>query len=102
MHLVHSKNKAIIRLTDERWLHIVENHDELAGRLFEVLETVAEPDIIFIGSEAELLSVRKTEKRWLVVIYKETNATDGFIITAFITSRINYLLNKEIIWKKQS
>lgn len=44
MVTVYSKNNVLIRLTDERWLHIVENHDDLAGRISEVLETVAEPD----------------------------------------------------------
>lgn len=29
-----------IRLTDERWVHIVENHDDLAGYYDDVLEAV--------------------------------------------------------------
>ena len=35
-----SKNGIPIRLTEERWYHIVENHDELAGLSDEVLLTV--------------------------------------------------------------
>lgn len=35
-----SKNGVRIRLTEERWYHIVENHDELAGLSDEVLLTV--------------------------------------------------------------
>ena len=102
MTSVYSKNNVLIRLTDERWIHIVENHDDLAGRVLEVLETVAEPDIIVKGVKSELLAVRKIIDKWLVVVYKEISKQDGFIITAFITSRIAYLLKKEIIWKKQS
>jgi len=59
MNAVYSKNKVLIRLTDERWFHIVENHDELAGRISEVLDTVAEPDIIVKGIKNELLSAKK-------------------------------------------
>jgi len=35
-----SKNGVPIRLTEERWFHIVENYDELAGLSDEVLLTV--------------------------------------------------------------
>ncbi|MBI4009203.1 hypothetical protein HY357_03145 [Candidatus Roizmanbacteria bacterium] len=101
MKIVYSKNNILIRLTDEIWSHIIENHDELAGRIDEVLNTVAEPDIIVKGEGQELLAARKSDKRWIVVVYKETDDGDGFIITAFITSRISYLLKKEILWKKQ-
>ncbi len=101
MHTIYSKNKILVRLTKELWFHIVENHNELAGRISEVLETVAEPDIITKGVKAELLAVKKINNKWLIVVYKEIEKKDGFIITAFITSRIKYLLKKEIIWKKQ-
>lgn len=101
MKIVYSKNNVLIRLTDERWLHIIENHDELAGRIEDALITVAEPDIIIKGEARELLAARQINKKWIVVVYKEVNKIDGFIITAFITSRMNYLLSKEIIWKKQ-
>jgi hypothetical protein len=40
---VASANNILIRLTDERWVHITEEHSELAGMRFEVLETVANP-----------------------------------------------------------
>lgn len=102
MSTVFSKNNVSIRLTEERWFHIVENHDELAGRVSEVLETIAEPDIITKGIRNEFLAARKKNTKWLVVVYKEINKIEGFIITAFTTSRINYLLKKEIVWKKQS
>lgn len=102
MNSVLSKNSVLIRLTEERWFHIVESHDDLAGRIIEVLETIAEPDIIAEGVKDEFLAAKKIDTKWLVVVYKEINKKDGFIITAFITSRIQYLLKKEIVWKKQS
>lgn len=100
MKIVYSKTNASIRLTDERWSHIIENHDELAGRIEDVLTSIAEPDIIVKGEKQELLAVRQVHAKWIIVVYKELNNKDGFVITAFITSRINYLLKKEIIWKK--
>lgn len=39
--------------------------------------------------------------KWFVVVYKEVNKTDGFIVTAYFTSDIKWLLKKEIIWEKQ-
>jgi hypothetical protein len=38
-----SKNGLPIRLTDERWVHITEEHAELAGFRHEVLEAIGEP-----------------------------------------------------------
>jgi hypothetical protein len=46
MDVAFSKNGVPIRLTDERWFHIVENHDDVAGYYDEVLETIEDPEII--------------------------------------------------------
>ena len=43
---VLSKNGLPIRLTHERWAHIAEEHAELAGFRYEVLETIANPERI--------------------------------------------------------
>jgi len=48
--IVNSKNGVPIRLTDERWAHVTEEHSELAGLRLEVLETVANPTEIFAGN----------------------------------------------------
>ena len=101
MNVVISKNNVLIRLTEERLFHIVENHDDLAGRSLEVLDTVAEPDIIAKGVKNELLAVKKVNAKWLIVVYTEIDNKDGFVITAFTTSRIQYLMKKEIVWTKQ-
>ena len=47
---VSSINGISVRLTAERWAHIVEEHCELAGMREDVLETVSYPDWIFKGS----------------------------------------------------
>ena len=44
MDVVKSKNDVPIRLTEERWFHITEEHSEMAGYYFEVLEAVEEPE----------------------------------------------------------
>lgn len=58
MDEVKSKNDVPIRLTEERWFHITEEHSEMAGYYFEVLETVEEPETIYEGKMGELLAIR--------------------------------------------
>ena len=58
MDLVISKGEVSIRLTEERWFHIVENHDDLAGYYDQVLDTVENPDFILTGYSGALIAVR--------------------------------------------
>ncbi len=44
MNVAISVHGVPIRLTAERWLHIVEARDELAGRFDEVLVSVEAPE----------------------------------------------------------
>ena len=55
MNVVKSKNGVPIRLTEERWIHITEEHSEMAGYYFEVLETVEEPEAIYEGKMGECI-----------------------------------------------
>lgn len=97
-NVVRSQNGVPIRLPDERWSHIVEEHSELTGLRLEVLETVAEPDTILEGKHGEKLAVRSLETgRWLVVVYREWE-TDGFVITAFITTRPGFMERRKRVW----
>lgn len=78
---VISRNGVSIRLTDERWAHISEEHGELAGLRAEVLKTVLMPERILLGGDGELIAVREMEQgKHFVVVYRE-EAGDGFIIT---------------------
>lgn len=52
MNTAKSVNGVTIRLPDERWVHITEEHAEMAGYLCDVLETVQEPLAVFEGNEA--------------------------------------------------
>jgi len=97
---VLSKNEIHIRLTDERWTHIVEEHCELAGMQLEVLDAIANPSRILAGKKGECLAVQEMlTGKHLVVVYREIE-NDGFIITAFITSKIESLNRRNQIWPK--
>ena len=95
---VYSKNGVPIRLTDERWAHITEEHSELAGLQPEIMEIVANPTAIFAGNQGELLAVREVEPgKYLVVVYRESQQ-DGFIITAFLTRKGHTLRRRQQLW----
>jgi len=97
---VLSKNGVPIRLTNERWTHIVEEHCELAGMRLEVLDTITSPSRILEGGMGELLAVQETHTgKYLVVVYREID-NDGFVITAFITSKTKSLNRRNQLWPK--
>jgi hypothetical protein len=90
----------IIRLPEERWVHIVERHPEMAGHLEDVLVAIATPEFIFKGGNDELLAAMPLiNKKWLIVVYKE-ESKDGFILTSFITSKTEKLFKRHLLWKK--
>jgi len=96
-----SINGVPIRLTDERWVHIIENHDDLAGYYDEVLDVIEYPDYIIKGYDVTLVALRHVDKnKFLAVVYKEVSNSDGFIITAYFTSKIK-LEREVIVWKRQ-
>jgi hypothetical protein len=100
VHLSKSISGKTIRLTDERWVHIVEGHPEMAGYLNDVLFTIASPDLLLKGGDNEVLaSIYKRPDKLLVVVYNEAE-NDGFVITAFFTSKIDQLLKRKILWQK--
>lgn len=84
MEVAYSVNGVAIRLTYERWYHIIENHDELASYFHEVLDTIEKPEFVVRGNKGCLKATRNMGKgKWLVVIYKEISKHDGFVITAY-------------------
>jgi hypothetical protein len=100
MDVIRSKNNVPIRLTKERWLHITEEHSEMAGYYFDVLEAVEEPEVIYAGKAGECIAVREIEKnKYMVVIYRELGKEDGFVITAFLTKRRKKLERRRKIWE---
>lgn len=97
-----SKNKVKIRLTEERWFHITESHNYMAGLSEFVLETINEPEEIIAGDEGELIALKRFNNKSIVVIYREVNDKDGFVITSFLTSEIEKIRKeRKTIWKKK-
>ena len=100
MDVAKSKNNVPIRLPKERWFHITEEHSEMAGYYFEVLETVEEPEAIYESKAGECLAVKEAERgKYIVVVYREISKDDGFIITAFLTKRKGQLERRRKIWQ---
>ena len=104
MFIVYSRNGVPIRLTEERWQHIVRRHPEMDDQRERVLETLVEPDMIQQGDFGELLAVRfypetPLTSKFLVVAYREVSSEDGFILTAYLTRRPS--VRRETIWKKR-
>ena len=87
-----------IRLTHERWFHIVENHDDMAGYYEDVLDLVENPDIVLQGYRGSLVAARSYgRQRYLMVVYRQVSMEDGFIITAYFTSTID---RRKALWRK--
>ena len=63
-----SKNKVKIRLEQERWFHIVENHDYMSGLSNEVLDTIENPEMLIKGSKDDLIAVKE---------FKQVLASEG-------------------------
>lgn len=98
MEFALSQNSVPIRLTLERWQHILEGHPELVDNKIDGKIAVSNPEYIFEGSNDELLAIREVEPgKWLVVAYREENY-DGFIITAFLTRRIQRFSKRRQLW----
>jgi hypothetical protein len=94
-----SRNGICIRLTDERWQHIIEEHGELANLREDVLQAISQADKVLKGNAGELFAVRMMEPaKAIVVVYRELDINDGFVITAFLTRRLNSLSRREQVW----
>jgi hypothetical protein len=97
LDVVNSVHGVPIRLTDERWEHITSGHQALATMKAEVLATVQFPTVVVEGSYGEMLAVRRWDRLWLVVPYREVSEGDGFVITAFL-SRFNPASWRTVLW----
>ena len=99
MDIAYSINNVPIRLTDERWVHIVENHDEMAGYREDVLAVIEDPECVLRGHGGSLIAARGYGRaRYLMAVYRELSADDGFVITSYFTSKLD---RKRITWKSQ-
>jgi hypothetical protein len=100
MIIVQSPNQIPIRLTAERWTHIITQHPEMATQRDRVLETVSKPELIQAGDFGELLAIRfysqtPLTQKYLVVAYRETT-DDDFILTAYLACRPS--ARRQTVW----
>lgn len=103
MLVVRSRNRIPVRLTEERWRHVVVRHPEMDGQREKVLETLARPDMIQRGDFGELPAIRRYTQtpmgeKYVVVAYKEMSIEDGFILTAYLSRRPSS--RRETLWKR--
>jgi hypothetical protein len=85
-----------VRLTQERWFHIVEYHNELVNFQLEILLAIAEPDKVYCsptGAQPNFAAIKFFDSladyglaKNLTVHYKELPTSSGFILTAFVIS----------------
>lgn len=103
MIIIYSINNIPIRLTGERWEHIIKRHPEIKQEKEKLLRTIKEPKYILEGDFGELIAVKFFEEtpfgpKFFVVIYKEIEKTDGFIITAYFSDKLSE--RRRILWKQ--
>jgi hypothetical protein len=103
MLIVDSRNGVPIRLTKERWQHILYRHPEMEDQHERVLETLEEPDEIQKGDFGELLAIRlypetPLTRKHLVVVYREISPEDGFVLTAYLM--VSPSARRVTIWKR--
>jgi len=102
MIIVRSKRGVPIRLTGERWEHIIRRHPEMRGQKDKLLETISNPELIQQGDFGELLAIKlysdtPLTQKYLVVVYKEIDKEDGLVLTAYFT--IKPLERRSVIWR---
>ena len=91
-----------IRLTAERWRHILE-HPEMVEQRFRLAETLADPEVV-IATEKDsvvhayhrLYESTPVTRKYMVVAVKILGE-DAFILTAYFTSQVK---KGSTIWLK--
>jgi hypothetical protein len=68
-----------------------------SGHYDGVLMALEDPDLILRGHRGSLIAVRGSGRgRYLAVVYRQVSLEDGFVITAYFTSRVD---RRKAIWK---
>ena len=99
LETVYSVNNVPIRLTDERWDHILERRPYMSSYYDAMLDAVEEPTYILRGYTGTLVAVVVLGRaKYLYVTYRENTASDGFIITAGIKAKLD---KSKTIWRAE-
>lgn len=98
LETVYSIAGVPLRLTEERWEHIVDAHPYMTAYYEAMLDAVEDPEYILPGHQGSLVAVQVFgKKRILHVMYRELSVMDGFIITAYIKPSFD---KKRSIWRR--
>src|SRR5882724_6299195 len=98
--IADSVNGVPIRLTDERWEHILDSHPEVASFRESLLDAVENPDYILISRRGALAAVVVLgRKAFLHVFYVEKGRHDGFVLSAWMKERMD---KTKIVWRKEN
>ena len=102
MKIVKSVRGVPIRLTTERLHHIERRHPEMLGEEERILEVVSSADYVQEGDSATLIAVEHYSKtplteKYCAVVYRELDDGDGFVLTAYFTSKPSE--RRKTIWK---
>ena len=98
MDVAYSINGVPIRLTEERWQHIMNNKPYMEAYYDRMLACIENPTWILRGYAGSLIAVLSVARqRYLHVVYKEIGQNDGFVITAFIARKYN---RRMILWSQ--
>lgn len=67
--------------------------------MYDALETISAPEAIYAGKSGECIALKtlSTDKS-IVVVYKEVSSEDGFVITAFVTSKKQQFERRVKLW----
>jgi hypothetical protein len=83
VEVAYSINGVPIRLTEERWEHIVGNKPYMYAFDEALLHAIEKPTVVLQGYAGSLVAVLNLARaRFRHVVYKEVSAEDGFVITA--------------------
>lgn len=100
MDVAHSVHGVPIRLPEERWAHIVRNKPYMQSYRERVLEAIERPTWVLEGYAGTSIAVLRLRKdRNLHVVYRELSHEDGFVITSFVSRKVN---KDRIVWPKRS
>jgi hypothetical protein len=98
--IAESVNGVPIRLTDERWEHILDSHPELASYRENILDAVENADYILASRRGALAAVVVLgRKAFLHVFYVEKTRRDGFILSAYLEEEMD---KAKIVWRKEN
>ncbi len=100
MEVVYSINGVPIRLTAERWEHIVSNKPYMYSYEDALLQAIEQPSVVLRGYAGSLIAVSALSRdNYLHVVYKEVNDEDGFVVTAYVARKYN---RDQVIWPRKS